>query len=135
MLELLAKTVQTDNQKKYAKKTMSDAEFFATEEGKKVYAENYGADVKSEYKGKDLSTDSDAYDYDFLVRQPNMHVPILPPLSSVKDANGINRDIAVTKGMENAAAVGNTAKMELLRLIIGIQGIPFRSAVQHWSIV
>lgn len=33
---------------RYAKKTMSDAEFFATEEGKKVYAENYGTELETE---------------------------------------------------------------------------------------
>lgn len=58
------------------------------------------------YDGKTLYADSEVYNYDFLVSQPDMVVYELPPLSEVKVEGEISREAATSLGLKNAAEIG-----------------------------
>jgi hypothetical protein len=70
------------------------------------------------YKGKDLSSDSSVYDYDFLASLPPMNVPIMLPLAKVKAFNTEKNKIQISPnkaadlGMENARAYGGVVEKD-----------------------
>ena len=58
------------------------------------------------YQGKSLSSDSSVYDYDFLVKLPDMPVVEMPSLSEVKTDGNVDREKAIGMGYQNAKAAG-----------------------------
>ena len=58
------------------------------------------------YIGKNLSLDSEVYNYSFMTALDPMTVAAMPPLSSVKVNGRISQDEAVSLGLKNSKSIG-----------------------------